>query len=113
MSPYWEPKTMKQRFGHSNDADSPHNIHDYTIYVMHEPILMKRYEENKERVKQYVQNLIANTDNMSGQWSIDIMQNGDEFWLIDMALAENSAFYDCVPKSLRKKSEENWLPILD
>ncbi len=112
MSPYWESKTMKQRFGHENDANSPHNIHDYTIYVMHEPILMKRYEENKERVKQYVKNLITNTDNLNGQWSIDIMQNGNDFWLIDMAIAENSAFYDCVPKSLRRKSKEDWLPIL-
>lgn len=112
MSPYWEPNTMKQRFGHKDDANSPHNIHDYTIYSMYEPLLMKRYEENKDRVKQYVENLVANNDNLNGQWAIDIMQNGNDFWLIDMAIAENSAFYECVPKSLRKKSKENWLPTL-
>lgn len=112
MSPYWEPETMKQRFGHEEDAHEPHQIHDYTIYAMHEPILMKRYEENKNRVKEFVKNLISNTENFNGQWAIDIMQNGDEFWIIDMAVAENSAFYDCVPKSLRKKLPENWLPVL-
>ncbi|MDE5630260.1 MAG: hypothetical protein K2I70_01535 [Bacilli bacterium] len=112
MSPYWEPNTMKQRFGHKNDSNSPHNIHDYTIYAMHEPILMKRYEENKQKVKDYVQNLINSTDKLNGQWAIDIMQNGDDLWLIDMSIAENSALYNCVPKSLRKKSEENWLPTL-
>lgn len=112
MNPYWDPNTMKQRFGHENDANSPHNIHDYTIYAMHEPILMKRFEENKNRVEQYIQNLISSHNTLSGQWSIDIMQNGNDFWLIDMALAETSAFYDCVPKSLRKKTPENWLPIL-
>lgn len=112
MSPYWEPNTMKQRFGHEKDADSPHNIHDYIIYCAHEPILTKRYEENKNHVKELVQQLISNTHDINGQWSIDIMQNGDEFWVIDMAIAENSALYDCVPKTLRKKSSENWLPIL-
>lgn len=112
MSPYWEPATMKQRFGHERDANNPHNIHDYTIYTMHEPILMKRYKENKERVKEYVKNIVTNTDSINGQWSIDIMQNGDDFWIIDMAIAENSAFYECVPKSLRKITPENWLPTL-
>ena len=43
---------------------------------------------------------------------MDIMQNGEDFWLIDMGVAENSALYDCVPKALRKRQEENWLPIL-
>lgn len=38
------------------------------------------------------------------------MQNGEDFWFIDMALAENSAFYECVPECLRKPVEENWLP---
>lgn len=43
VNPYWDPVVMKQRFGHENDADSPHNIHDYIIYQMHEEMLMKRY----------------------------------------------------------------------
>ena len=33
--PYWEPNTMKQRFGHEEDSDSPHQIHDYIIYQAH------------------------------------------------------------------------------
>lgn len=47
---------------------------------------------------------------LQGQWAIDIMQNGDDFWLIDMSLAENSAFYQVVPTQLRKKTPEQWLP---
>lgn len=112
VSPYWEPETMKKRFGNSSDSNSPHNQHDYIIYKMHEPVLMKRYFNNKDKVLKYVQELINKTEGLSGQWSIDIMQNGEEFWLIDMAIAENSAFYDCVPKKLRKPQPENWIPIL-
>lgn len=112
MNPYWDPAVMKQRFGHEKDANSPHNVHDYIIYSMHEPILMQRYEQNKNRVRELVQELVNDTKDLNGQWSIDIMQNGDEFWVIDMALAENSALYNCVPVNLQRKLPENWLPVL-
>lgn len=102
---------MKQRFGHEEDADSPHQVHDYVIYKAHEETLMKRYHQNKERVLEHVESILPGLD-LKGQWSLDVMQNGDEFWLIDMALAENSAFYSCVPEDLRNPSRENWIPEL-
>lgn len=43
---------------------------------------------------------------------MDIMQNGEDFWIIDMALAENSAFADCIPEGKRSPLEENWIPKL-
>lgn len=109
ISPYWEPNTMKRRFGHCKDADSSHQIHDYVIYQMHEDTLMKRYKKHKERVKEEIQSLLPYLD-LAGQWSIDVLQNGDEFWLIDMALAQDSALIECVPPQLRKITEENWIP---
>ena len=111
INPYWDSKVMKQRFGHEEDKDSPHQIHDYIIYCSHEEKLMKRYEENKDKIIQMVEEFLPNV-NLSGQWSIDIMQNGEDFWFIDMALAQNSALVDCVPKHLRKDMEEDWLPDL-
>lgn len=109
ISPYWEPETMKKRFGHEADANSPHQIHDYVIYKAHEETLMNRYHENKDTVLSHVQDILSDLE-LNGQWSIDIMQNGDEFWVIDMAVAENSAFYNCVPKDLRMPMKENWIP---
>ena len=112
LTPYWEPETMKKRFGGEQNADSPHNVHDYIIYSAHEETLMKRYTENKDTVLQHIQNILPEIP-LSGQWSIDIMQNGTDFWLIDMALAETSAFYKaCVPEKLRRPAEENWIPKL-
>ena len=111
-NPYWDPDVMKQRFGHEEDADSPHNIHDYIIYKAHEETLMKRYNENADMVVEGLEKMLPDID-LHGQWSIDVMQNGDDFWIIDMALAENSAFYDCVPKELRNPTEENWIPKLE
>lgn len=73
---------------------------------------MKRYTENKDTVLSHVQEILPNL-NLPGQWSIDIMQNGTEFWIIDMAVAQNSAFYhDCVPKELQRSVQENWISEL-
>ena len=108
-TPYWEPETMKTRFSQENDANSPHQIHDYVIYKAHEDTLMARYKANIETVVEHVKGILPALD-LQGQWAIDIMQNGDDFWLIDMSLAENSAFYQVVPTQLRKKTPEQWLP---
>ena len=102
---------MKQRFGHEADADNPHQIHDYVIYKAHEDTLMSRYNKNKDAVVANVEALLPYLD-LQGQWSIDVMQNGDDFWIIDMAIAENSAFYNYVPEHLRNPSSENWIPQL-
>ena len=111
ISPYWRGDVMKQRFGHEEDQDSPHQIHDYITYSAHEKILMERYEANKERIIQEIGNILPDLD-LSGQWSLDVMQNGDEFYIIDMALAENSALNDCVPRGIIRETEENWIPKL-
>jgi len=107
----WDPETMKKRFGHAPDAASPHQMHDYVIHLAHEETLMGRYEEGKSAVVEHVREILPRL-NLQGQWSLDIMQNGDEFWLIDMALAETSCFYDRVSEELRSPTKEQWLPEL-
>lgn len=109
ISPYWEPNTMKQRFGHAPDADSPHNVHDYIIYLKHEETLMNRYKENKDMLVEKVQQMLQDIP-LHGQWSLDIMQNGEDFYIIDMALAANSALVGCIPKEKLTAMQEHWLP---
>lgn len=113
ISPYWRSDVMKQRFGKASDSDSPHNIHDYIIYTSHEETLYKRYNDNKDIIIKEIQKLINDCEGFYGQWSIDIMQNGNDFYIIDMALAQNSALYDCVPEELKKPLIEDWLPKLE
>lgn len=113
IHPYWDPDVMKERFANYEDADDPDMVHDYITYSAAEEKLMSRYEENKERVVKHLSDIVPYV-NLSGQWSIDIMQNGDDFWFIDMAVAENSAFYrETVPPALRNPMEENWLPNIN
>lgn len=110
--PYWDPETMKHRFENSSDSESADMKHDSIIFRAHEETLMNRYNENKNLIVEKVKDLLPNL-NLSGQWSLDIMQNGDDFWLIDMALAEKSAFYDKINPALKKPTKENWIPMLD
>lgn len=107
-APYWEPKTMKQRFA-KNCIENPHDMHDMLAYKSYEETLMSGFEANKDKVADHVSKLVKETD-LTGQWSIDIMQNGDDFYLIDMAPAHMSALKQYIPKGLLHIPEENWLP---
>lgn len=109
--PYWDPEGMKNRFGHQSDADNPHNVHDYIIFSQYEPTMTARYKENVEKVIKHVEEILPGLD-LPGQWSLDIMQNGEDFWLIDMALAEQSTFREVIPPALRRPMKEEWLPNL-
>jgi hypothetical protein len=97
---------MKKRFGEERDM---HDVHDYVVYEKHKKTLMNRYNYHVDNVKEHVRTMLKDL-NLSGQWSIDIMQNGDDFWIIDMALAKDSALVDCMSKNLLRPVEENWLP---
>lgn len=105
---YWDKEVMNKRFKENRNN---HDIHDMVTFNMALERLEMTYDENINKVKDMVQKLLDNNIKMKGQWSIDIMQVEDEFYLIDMALAENSYYYDRVPKGLRKPSKEDWLLI--
>lgn len=112
ISPYWEPSVMEHRFSMCDDADSPHQTHDYIVYRMHKDNLMARYEQNKNLVISKIGEMLPFI-NLHGQWSIDVMQNGTDFYIIDMALAANSALLQCVPKNTLKPSRIDWVPQLE
>ena len=111
IAPYWEPDTMKRRFSKGDDADTADMTHDYIIYLAHEETLMGRYEKNKEKVLRHAEALLPYLA-LSGQWSLDVMQNGSDFWLIDMADAASSALSEYITKGKLKKTEENWVPAI-
>ena len=109
--PYWDSESMKKRFSQGSDADTADMKHDYIIYCKEEERLQKTFDANKDMLAERLKDMIPDID-LKGQWSLDIMQNGDEFWIIDMALAANSALVDKLPVKL-EAPEENWLPDLE
>lgn len=105
---YWNKEVMNKRFEENRNS---HDVHDAVTYNMASERLEKTYNENIDKVKEMVQELLNNNIEMTGQWSVDIMQVENDFYLIDMALAENSFYYDSVPKELRKPTTERWLEL--
>ena len=103
VSPYWHPEVMKENFLDIGVSAPVQKNHDYINYINHEETLMKRYEENKDLVVSEVSKLLKDCK-LKGQWSIDIMQNDSDFWLIDMARASESALSECVPKEKLKQA---------
>ena len=73
---------------------------------------MQRYDEHVDEVCMNIEKMLPDI-RLTGQWSVDVMQNGDDFWLIDMGLAKDSALKECVPAMLLRPVKENWIPKLE
>lgn len=110
IHPYWDPDVMKKHFSEKSRPGDPDAYHDYCTYSVNEDKLMQRYEKNKDIVCEHARNIVFLDNELAGQWSVDIMQNGDDFWLIDMAPAFLSAFHECIPAGKLKITEQDWLP---
>ena len=105
--PYWHPEVMKKRFGGYPDSEKPDMIHDYVVYCACEETLMEEFQKNKRKLELKITEMVPDI-HLRGQWSLDIMQNGDDFYLIDMALAENSALREYLPQNSIHKAEIDW-----
>lgn len=112
VSPYWREDVMKANLSEGKRASDPDKIHDYIIYTAHEPVLYQRYKDNVGRLQEEISKLLTNIE-LKGQWSIDVMQNGSDFYIIDMALANQSALNDVVSSELLKEQQIDWIPRLD
>ena len=112
INPYWDANVMKENFLDVGSSAPSQKHHDYVIYTAHKDVLAKRYEDNKEKVLSEVKKLLPDCK-LQGQWSIDIMQNGNDFWLIDMARASESSLSHCVPKEKLKKAPLPFLKQLE
>ena len=106
ISPYWRADVMKGKF---KNASTPQERHDYVIYQMHEDILQSRYDDSARMILEEIKKILPAVE-LVGQWSVDVMRNGDDYYIIDMALAENSALNDCVPREKLRAYPQQWLP---
>lgn len=85
--PYWHPIVMKRALQHGLSESIQQ---DYQTYLGHEQHLVDTYNENLHRVRTEIKSILPNL-NLSGQYSIDVMKNGDDLYVIDLALMSESA----------------------
>lgn len=107
-SPYWREDIMEKRFLEQRDI---HDKHDYITFNANKEKLKREYDESLDLVTSHLHELIP-AINLKGQYSIDIMKNGKDFYIIDMATAEESALNDVIPKNKLKQSG-NWRCLYD
>lgn len=92
--PYWDPIVMKRalKLGLSDSMER-----DYAVYMNHEDKLMSEFNDNVSMVNHGIKDIISNI-NLKGRYSIDVMKNGEDFYIIDMALMDESALVDILPE---------------
>ena len=85
------------------------NLHDITdkIVFEHERDRLEReYNNRKQEVCELVAKAMEKVEGLEGPWSVDVMLNGENYYLIDMALAETSAYWDYRPGHERIHARE-------
>lgn len=108
---YWDEKTMLNRFEERRDN---HDVHDLITFKANLSRLNARFEKYKDIVKEKTMVLLESKsqNRLTGQWSMDVMLSGNDFYIIDMALAEESYYYQSIPLEDRRVSKQNWIPKL-
>lgn len=70
------------------------NVTDKIVWNAHHDYIDKMYGEHKKDVVNKIDIAMLGV-NMTGKWSIDVLlDEWDNYWLIDMAKAENSAYWN-------------------
>lgn len=74
---------------------------DYKVFMEASKEIEKEFEELQDKATSLVKDCMKNVE-IQGAWSIDLMYVNGEFYLIDMALAHQSYYYDRVAHLLNK-----------
>ena len=88
VSNYWDYDYCYDTVKSNNEKDGDIFDEAYKSYIK------QAYESNKDIVAEEVHKLMKGHNELCGIWSVDVMMNGDELWLIDMALGYRSAYWD-------------------
>lgn len=97
---YWDTKVvsdnLKSKMRYDKEA-----VEDYKNFTTASLEIEKEFEELKDKATSLVRDCMLEVD-LQGAWSIDLMYVNGEFYLIDMALAHQSYYYDRVAHLLNK-----------
>jgi len=87
---YWDYDYIRR-----NPRDRLYDMTDKIIFDHESDKLARVFEERKADVEQLVAEHMANIEGLENAWSIDLLlDEWGTFWLIDMAVAEMSAFWE-------------------
>lgn len=85
---YWHPELMEKHLTGK----------DLINYASEREQLIADFEHYKEIVMEEVHIFMKGCSELTGKWSVDVMKNGKDLWLIDMARMERSALVEYIEK---------------
>lgn len=95
---YWDSNTMKTHLR----AD------ELKSYEAEENNITSDYNELKSKLEKYLLNKCRlDKSDLDETWSIDFLWDGEKFWMIDMALAKNSYYYNEIYKKDKNKDVDD------
>lgn len=94
--PYWNPIVMNQVLSRQG-KHNPAIMKDYHTYRKCIPSMMKEFNAAVPELHDQISKLIQNVP-MHGKWSLDVMKNGSDYYLIDMSRMQDSALTKLLPK---------------
>lgn len=86
----------------------PHlyNATDKIVFEHEKSRLESTFEARKDEVQTLVADAMKKVQGLTGQWSVDILlDESGTFWLIDMAVAQNSAYWNMRPDTWDQSSK--------
>lgn len=113
---YWDESHCREAI--SRDAT------DKIVYDAYYPVIEARYNAIKNFIINIVELAMKDITGLTGVWSIDVLDNNPvdseplnplNIWLTDMAMGQNSAYWDIdkvveYGKSLKEGKETVWVP---
>lgn len=91
---YWDTKVVAESLAKKMKYDKEAML-DYNVFMTASKKIEKEFEQLYNKSTNLVKDCMKKID-LQGAWSIDLMYVNGEFYLIDMALANQSYYYDRV-----------------
>lgn len=94
VTPYWHPSVMRRALALAEvQPGMQHIAGDYDTYTQHLHTLTDGFAARRDEVAAGITALIEplRTQGLSGAWSVDVMVEGDDLWIIDAAPMRCSA----------------------
>lgn len=92
---YWDRQTLVTKL--KDDVKYTGKEDDLNNFLSEIDKIETEVEELKEYLENEVKEKMKGIE-LEGEWSIDFMKSGDNFYLIDMALAQQSYYYELCEK---------------
>lgn len=94
--PYWHPIVMQRYLQkHATESGDMNHMQDFLTYGKHIDKLESEFNEHQAEIGRQLESILPDIA-LKGRYSVDVMKNGEDFYIIDLALTEESALSEFI-----------------